>query len=140
RASPVIAVALAARISSRTKFPAARRATNNLAKSSRTTQPVVFQLPRDPATCRDIGVFADSARPTTPLPVNHCPVRAIDTDLPRTMIDRKSTRLNSSHVAISYAVFCLKKKKNRANPGPPEPQGARRPDDIGDAVEYAHED
>src|SRR5690625_7015711 len=27
--------------------------------------------------------------------------------------DRKSTRLNSSHVAISYAVFCLKKKSNR---------------------------
>src|SRR5690625_221963 len=27
------------------------------------------------------------------------------------IIDRKSTRLNSSHVAISYAVFCLKKKK-----------------------------
>src|SRR5690625_6132359 len=27
--------------------------------------------------------------------------------------DRKSTRLNSSHVAISYAVFCLKKKKSR---------------------------
>src|SRR5207302_10639875 len=27
-------------------------------------------------------------------------------------IDRKSTRLNSSHVKISYAVFCLKKKKN----------------------------
>src|SRR5690625_6356146 len=28
------------------------------------------------------------------------------------MGDRKSTRLNSSHVAISYAVFCLKKKKH----------------------------
>src|SRR3712207_7217809 len=28
--------------------------------------------------------------------------------------DRKSTRLNSSHANISYAVFCLKKKKNRA--------------------------
>src|SRR5690625_6946204 len=28
----------------------------------------------------------------------------------RKIIDRKSTRLNSSHVAISYAVFCLKKK------------------------------
>src|SRR5690625_6304309 len=27
------------------------------------------------------------------------------------ILDRKSTRLNSSHVAISYAVFCLKKKK-----------------------------
>src|SRR5690625_5909604 len=28
-------------------------------------------------------------------------------------LDRKSTRLNSSHVAISYAVFCLKKKKHK---------------------------
>src|SRR2546430_12437448 len=30
-----------------------------------------------------------------------------------TMGDRKSTRLNSSHSQISYAVFCLKKKKNK---------------------------
>src|SRR5690606_41790715 len=29
--------------------------------------------------------------------------------------DRKSTRLNSSHVKISYAVFCLKKKKKKKN-------------------------
>src|SRR5579885_3695307 len=29
--------------------------------------------------------------------------------------DRKSTRLNSSHVSISYAVFCLKKKKKQKN-------------------------
>src|SRR5438309_8513177 len=29
--------------------------------------------------------------------------------------DRKSTRLNSSHSSISYAVFCLKKKKNKEN-------------------------
>src|SRR3712207_8866812 len=29
------------------------------------------------------------------------------------VLDRKSTRLNSSHANISYAVFCLKKKKNR---------------------------
>src|SRR5256885_6603913 len=29
-------------------------------------------------------------------------------------VDRKSTRLNSSHLVISYAVFCLKKKKNQA--------------------------
>src|SRR3712207_8387513 len=28
------------------------------------------------------------------------------------LVDRKSTRLNSSHANISYAVFCLKKKKN----------------------------
>src|SRR2546426_6296020 len=31
--------------------------------------------------------------------------------------DRKSTRLNSSHLVISYAVFCLKKKKSYANRG-----------------------
>src|SRR3712207_7271294 len=30
------------------------------------------------------------------------------------MSDRKSTRLNSSHANISYAVFCLKKKKNQS--------------------------
>src|SRR3712207_8776643 len=30
-------------------------------------------------------------------------------------IDRKSTRLNSSHANISYAVFCLKKKNNNVN-------------------------
>src|SRR5690625_7065291 len=44
---------------------------------------------------------ADSLRPSQPL-------------IPRRNqrgVDRKSTRLNSSHVAISYAVFCLKKKK-----------------------------
>src|SRR5437660_3691337 len=35
-----------------------------------------------------------------------------------TRIDRKSTRLNSSHVAISYAVFCLKKKKTSNNTAP----------------------
>src|SRR2546429_5144344 len=32
-----------------------------------------------------------------------------------TLLDRKSTRLNSSHGYISYAVFCLKKKKERIN-------------------------
>src|SRR5256885_8879243 len=31
--------------------------------------------------------------------------------------DRKSTRLNSSHLVISYAVFCLKKKKDNDTPG-----------------------
>src|SRR4051794_41613532 len=33
---------------------------------------------------------------------------------PRTKPDRKSTRLNSSHPSISYAVFCLKKKNHTA--------------------------
>src|SRR5438045_7154663 len=32
--------------------------------------------------------------------------------------DRKSTRLNSSHLGISYAVFCLKKKERQSTPTP----------------------
>src|SRR5579871_6982464 len=39
------------------------------------------------------------------------PVAAMLPGPPPGASDRKSTRLNSSHVAISYAVFCLKKKK-----------------------------
>src|SRR5256885_8708771 len=34
---------------------------------------------------------------------------------PRLRADRKSTRLNSSHLVISYAVFCLKKKKHNTH-------------------------
>src|SRR3712207_6939925 len=40
-----------------------------------------------------------------PLAIRHHHVETIE--------DRKSTRLNSSHANISYAVFCLKKKKNK---------------------------
>src|ERR1035438_10736414 len=39
------------------------------------------------------------------------------------MTDRKSTRLNSSHLGISYAVFCLKKKKGNHVVGPSYPAG-----------------
>src|SRR3954467_7967956 len=39
--------------------------------------------------------------------------------------DRKSTRLNSSHTIISYAVFCLKKKSNRYAPKPHPQRGNR---------------
>src|SRR5256885_9858472 len=37
--------------------------------------------------------------------------------LAQRLVDRKSTRLNSSHLVISYAVFCLKKKKKNINLG-----------------------
>src|SRR5215475_14997193 len=47
---------------------------------------------------RPWGTAAGAGRPTA-----RCATRA----------DRKSTRLNSSHVKISYAVFCLKKKKKK---------------------------
>src|SRR5690625_6768326 len=54
----------------------------------------------------------DAARPVTRLDL---PARRTRRRHPRGDHhdeDRKSTRLNSSHVAISYAVFCLKKKNN----------------------------
>src|SRR5205807_8286334 len=39
------------------------------------------------------------------------PHPTIEAQMPGGLRDRKSTRLNSSHLVISYAVFCLKKKK-----------------------------
>src|ERR1039457_7502213 len=41
-----------------------------------------------------------------------CPSYGPWARVPSTRSDRKSTRLNSSHLVISYAVFCLKNKKN----------------------------
>src|SRR3989442_10687700 len=55
------------------------------------------------------------ARPRTPAdiaPLLHGRTVRLDAGRLRSL-DRKSTRLNSSHVRISYAVFCLKKKKIR---------------------------
>src|SRR5262245_64369407 len=52
-----------------------------------------------------------------PVVVDNMPLLRKDRDMRlcakelRFQIDRKSTRLNSSHLGISYAVFCLKKKK-----------------------------
>src|SRR3712207_8688579 len=57
--------------------------------------------PRDRAAARrtrDRGSVSSAEEPTADRP-------------PSEVIDRKSTRLNSSHANISYAVFCLKKKK-----------------------------
>src|SRR5207249_5682907 len=48
----------------------------------------------------------------TALTTNHDTIVIVMTGNP-SVEDRKSTRLNSSHVSISYAVFCLKKKKTR---------------------------
>src|SRR3712207_7163766 len=43
------------------------------------------------------------------------PTRDFPCSFCETVEDRKSTRLNSSHANISYAVFCLKKKKNHTS-------------------------
>src|SRR5437762_7825144 len=63
----------------------------------------VRQLPTSTST-RHLGCVLREAQP---------PARALSlvaAELARRLADRKSTRLNSSHRCISYAVFCLKKK------------------------------
>src|SRR5438034_6834160 len=57
-------------------------------------------------------------RPRCQCRLNRCPERLrVEGVRPlvENQIDRKSTRLNSSHTVISYAVFCLKKKKKKQN-------------------------
>src|SRR5437660_12929917 len=89
--------------------------------------PVLFFFPNDSATTEIYTLSLHDALPISRL------VEALDatdpilggglyfgpvldmrwlTRHPSHVEDRKSTRLNSSHVAISYAVFCLKKKKH----------------------------
>src|SRR2546421_3207216 len=52
-------------------------------------------------------------------------------------LDRKSTRLNSSHDQISYAVFCLKKKTIQAEKNHLNPEVAgRRPENHGSPTQY----
>src|SRR3954464_16103264 len=49
------------------------------------------------------------------LHTDHCQADKLDTFV-IPLVDRKSTRLNSSHTIISYAVFCLKKKNQSPRP------------------------
>src|SRR5690349_22347613 len=82
------------------------------------TRPLLcIQPPRscDQISASQLPCEADSAAPHRP-PISACeddegrPNHHVNRFQP---IDRKSTRLNSSHVEISYAVFCLKKKKKK---------------------------
>src|SRR5207253_9384627 len=61
---------------------------------------------------RDIAQRLQAEKvPPSPLAGDAEFLRRACLDITGVIPDRKSTRLNSSHVAISYAVFCLKKKK-----------------------------
>src|SRR5436309_11006277 len=57
----------------------------------------------------EVPVPAPDAAPSSPVDLPALVAEAHDSA--QQFVDRKSTRLNSSHVKISYAVFCLKKKK-----------------------------
>src|SRR5690625_6775075 len=64
-----------------------------------------------PPSCLKWAAIARVIAWEPPLASGHPPVWAAPQKIrARAEVDRKSTRLNSSHVAISYAVFCLKKK------------------------------
>src|SRR5258705_7066563 len=63
------------------------------------------------------GVFACSALLSCPASGPICDISfCTEGCILMSQIDRKSTRLNSSHLGISYAVFCLKKKKQDHSP------------------------
>src|SRR5262245_63487854 len=63
----------------------------------------------------DLSCSRRSRRRWAPTPSVVCSTRSIPRRTSTVFIrsDRKSTRLNSSHLGISYAVFCLKKKKKK---------------------------
>src|SRR2546422_7208479 len=68
----------------------------------RVTDLGAWSVQRPLSACRNANTHGqDMCAPASPCPV--------------LWQDRKSTRLNSSHGYISYAVFCLKKKKNKCN-------------------------
>src|SRR5437588_5406244 len=72
----------------------------------------------DTATTEIYTLSLHDALPISPIPAPPRPPRPGPGPRPPGVCrpeDRKSTRLNSSHTVISYAVFCLKKKKNKKN-------------------------
>src|SRR5574340_1612625 len=74
-------------------------------------------LPGDISRGRRSSMPQPTTRPDSPVPSLQGPCdRSLKSEVPcgscLNWRDRKSTRLNSSHQKISYAVFCLKKKKN----------------------------
>src|SRR5207249_4512685 len=68
-------------------------------------------VPNTEAVAGDVNVGVHIGIPVPPPPKIALPAPPAVVAVPNTTVsDRKSTRLNSSHVSISYAVFCLKKK------------------------------
>src|SRR3712207_8861954 len=81
-----------------------------LALAARTTGPMTNKL------FRAALATGKRVRTETAISAGRASVASVAVDAARAAIgdlDRKSTRLNSSHANISYAVFCLKKKKQR---------------------------
>src|SRR2546430_7061520 len=73
----------------------------------------LFRSPSGSAGARQGGLSAVEARTDDDAPVARERVTAVPAPGGARWRDRKSTRLNSSHSQISYAVFCLKKKNHQ---------------------------
>src|SRR5690606_39758052 len=89
-------------------FPT-RRSSDLRPPSSPSTKRSASSRPPSPTCPSSSGRIARSS----PSGTRRCRWGTIATRASSRTPDRKSTRLNSSHVKISYAVFCLKKKKKR---------------------------
>src|SRR5437762_8863095 len=63
------------------------------------------------ANCDDASASPHVTSVPPKVSLGACSINAVSLPSPENSLDRKSTRLNSSHRCISYAVFCLKKKK-----------------------------
>src|SRR5256885_10887299 len=74
-----------------------------------------LSIPRKLLAIRGEGLYLKAGHRYRVVGVFDNPTR--DTSYGAMAKDRKSTRLNSSHLVISYAVFCLKKKKGRSSYG-----------------------
>src|SRR5437773_8072289 len=81
-------------------------------------------------------LFRSLSAPVHPVPAGGGVRRLAPTPGRRRTPDRKSTRLNSSHITISYAVFCLKKKKMT----PKLPLSVRQPSTTTDLPPTNHVD
>src|SRR3989442_8808947 len=84
-----------------------------------TRHPAIRFFFNDTATTEIYTLSLHDALPISPSIAGHFPKRFWSPSCSDSKRDRKSTRLNSSHVRTSYAVFCLKKKN-----GPPDRRNA----------------
>src|SRR2546426_5789811 len=78
------------------------------------SRPSIFSVPPSPAPGPSGAVPVDTGTAPVPTGLDHAALTSIVLGVAARgagTLDRKSTRLNSSHLVISYAVFCLKKKK-----------------------------
>src|SRR5688500_19167009 len=94
-------------------------ATNVSAEEARSPAPAyrIIVHPKNPASSVERTFLRDAfLKKTTRWPHDRVihPADLASSSAARVRLDRKSTRLNSSHLVISYAVFCLK-KKNKIN-------------------------